>query len=474
MKYIRAINHYITAIFFITIITIVVTSYYTFQDVATMHHKRQQEAVVPLFSLVTSEIIKPLTVSHFMANDQFLIDYIEQDKVEIQKLLSYLKRFSEQYNMLTFMALEKHQLMLDSAGKKVPLNEEYAEWFFRLKNKSEHHFADIGNSEDPHLYFDIKVFNEQQEFLGFIGAAIDLNHFSKTFVEFNQRFGFELFFADEHNVITLASSDIMKTESHHRRDAMVKIDTLPWYKNLVPEKKNGGFASENESRLLVSRMPIKELNWTLYIVSPQGTKQSEYWQLFLGKFALFLIVSLLFYFVLIIVVNYFKQALLRDARTDFLTKLPNRSFIHWKFKSLTKRYQDASIVMIDIDHFKKVNDDFGHLKGDEVIKAVAEKMAGNLRKLDLIARWGGEEFLLVLPEIGTEEAWEMTERIRKEVELIPFTTEGEKEDFNVSISCGISYHSLRTHSLKDFLIESDKALYAAKKGGRNKVVIYSE
>jgi len=473
MKYIRAINHYITAIFFITIITIVITSYYTFQDVATMHHKRQQEAVVPLFSLVTSEIIKPLTVSHFMANDQFLIDYIVQDTVNKQKLYRYLHRYSEQYNMLTFIAVEKHQLMLDSTGKQVPLNKEYAEWFFRLKKKSEHHFADIGNSSDPHLFFDIKIFSVDGEFVGFIGAAIDLNHFSKKFAEFNQRFGFELFFVDDKNVITLASNDIMKTESHHRRDAMVKIDTLPWYKKFITENKAGS-STDDKSNLLVSKMPINELNWTLYIVSPPGAKQSEYWQLFLGKFALFLVVSLLFYFILIIVVNYFKQALIKDAKIDFLTQLPNRSFIHWKFKSLSKRYKHASIVMIDIDYFKKVNDDFGHLKGDEVIKTVAEQMAGNLRKFDLIARWGGEEFLLVLPEIDSKEAWEMTERIRKKIALIPFTTEDEKGNFNVSISCGISYHALGTHSLKDFLIESDKALYAAKESGRDKVVIYSE
>jgi len=473
MKFVRQFSHYITAVFFITIIIIVATSYFTFKEVVGIHHQRQQDAIIPLFALVTSEIIHPLSVSQFMANDQLVIEYVLQDKIDENKLRHYLTHYAEQYQMLTFIALEKHNLMLDSNNKQDRLDAEEAEWFHRLKASPERQFADIGNAEDPHLYFDVKMFNQDKEFIGFIGAAVDLNYFAQRFDEFNRRFGYELYFVDENNSITLSSSHLMKTESHHRRNEIVKIDDLPWYKAFSSRQQANTIENNNSDQALVSKMPIQELNWQLYIVSPPASQQREYWQLFFSRFVIFVLITMLAYFIFINLINYFKSSVVKGSHIDFLTKLPNRSYIHWKYGELVNRYDNASIVVADIDHFKQINDNYGHTIGDQVLKTIATQMSSKLRQVDLIARWGGEEFLMILPDTSVDQASEITERIRQSIEQTSFDGARPNQSFNATISFGISHTMLEKNTLDKVIAEADQALYIAKANGRNQLVVYS-
>ncbi|MEW6981610.1 diguanylate cyclase [Colwelliaceae bacterium 6471] len=474
MKFVRQFNHYITAIFFITIILIIVTSYYAFKEVVGIHHQRQQEAIVPLFALITSDIVRPLSVSHFMANDQLVIDYIQQDTIDKNVLLNYLEHYAKQYDMVTFIALEKHDFMIDSNNKQVTLGDGSAEWFHRLKKQDADQFADIGNVDDPHLFFDIKLYH-QQEFLGFIGTGVDLNYFAEKFSEFYRRFGFELYFVDENNNITLSSNYLMKTEKHHRRDEIINIDTLPWYQQWLTKQHTATeLRPDSNDAMLVSQMPIQALKWHLYIVSPPASQQREYWQLFLSKFGTFAIISLALYLIFITTVNYFKSSIFKDAKIDFLTKLPNRSFIYWKFKKLADTYQSACVVIADIDHFKIINDTHGHLTGDNVLKAIANEMSTSLRQIDLIARWGGEEFLMILPNTSVEQAFDITERIRKNIEQLTIINENALEIKNVTISFGITLCQLNNANLDKIIAEADKALYQAKNNGRNQVFIHQK
>ena len=477
MKFIQKFDRYITAFFFITIITVIATSYFTFKEFFVIHNKRQQEAIIPLFSLITSEIISPLSISKYMANDLFIINYIEQDNIDNQQLLRYLKRISSQYQMLSFIAIDKHNLMIDSNNKQTKLDSDKAEWFHRLKKINKKQFTDIGNLNDPHLYFDVKILNNKQEFLGFIGVAIDLNYFAKKFTGFYQRFGFELFFVDEQDVITLSSNDIMKTESHHRKNELTNINTLPWYQDFISSLQQGKVTSvitANNSEAIVSQMPIKELNWRIFIVAPPATQQSEYWQLFFRKLLIFVLLSLVLYFIFVNTINYFKSNLVKDSETDFLTKLPNRNYIHWQYQKLSKQYQDASIIIADVDLFKDINDRYGHNVGDDVLKIIATKLSDSLRQVDLIGRWGGEEFVIILPGTGAEQAKNIVDRIRLNIAAYTFFSASDDISFHTSVSFGIVCSTLKKTSLQTLIAKADEALYSAKSSGRNQVKIYRE
>lgn len=131
-----------------------------------------------------------------------------------------------------------------------------------------------------------------------------------------------------------------------------------------------------------------------------------------------------------------------------------------------------SLVMVDIDYFKKVNDTFGHTEGDRVLCNISSLLKNSIRKKDTVARYGGEEFILILPEAGLEESFMIAERIRRLVETTPF--EVGQAQVHLTVSMGISnFPSHRAKSKEELIKMADQALYDAKRGGRNKVCIFS-
>lgn len=477
MKFIKKFDHYITAIFVITIIVIIATSYFTFKEFFNASHQKQQEVVMPLFSLINSEIIRPLTVSQYMASDPFLLDYIEQDKIDKDVIFDYITSVSNQFNTLSFIAIEKHLLLIDSNNKTTNLTGKEAEWYHRLKAIDKTEFTDFGDAENPHLFFDVKMFNKQRDFIGFIGLAIDLDHFATKFAKFKKDYGFELYFVDNNNDVTLSSEQIMKTKSHHRKDVVTKISELPWYQqyqNKDDDNNSQYFFDSSRNDLIISQMPLKELNWRVFIVAPPITEQSVYWQLFTQNLFVLLAVSLALYCLFTLCINNFRSDLVKDSETDYLTQLPNRSFIHWKYSLLNEKHAHVSVVIADIDNFKALNDTYGHLFGDEVLKVISKELSENLRSIDLVGRWGGEEFILILPDTNAKQAQEIINRIRKSIATIPFKSSPTKKDFNVTVSFGISESHLNGIVLEEILAKADQALYSAKTSGKNKVVVHFE
>ena len=128
--------------------------------------------------------------------------------------------------------------------------------------------------------------------------------------------------------------------------------------------------------------------------------------------------------------------------------------------------------MMDIDHFKKVNDKFGHDIGDKLLKLLVAKSHAVLRDSDLFGRWGGEEFVILLPETDFSQAASVAERLRDELaksELV--TNDGTTISFTVSIGCYLNENQNITDY--DYIKKADEALYMAKKQGRNRVVFYN-
>ncbi|MBF0329716.1 MAG: diguanylate cyclase [Nitrospirae bacterium] len=167
----------------------------------------------------------------------------------------------------------------------------------------------------------------------------------------------------------------------------------------------------------------------------------------------------------------FEKLLVRD----YLTGLYNRKFFMERFieeLSWSIMYSEQfSLMVLDIDHFKKINDTYGHGCGDEILKQVADTMLATLRAQDLLARYGGEEFIILLPNTGIESAVEIGESLRKAVQEHDFRC---NQDLKIAVTISIGITSLSDDEpTSDHIIgQADKALYRAKETGRNKVVVY--
>lgn len=161
------------------------------------------------------------------------------------------------------------------------------------------------------------------------------------------------------------------------------------------------------------------------------------------------------------------------AITDGLTGLTNRQKMQNELENefaRSKRYKSPlSLAILDLDHFKKINDTYGHQMGDEVLVKLASVIKGICRSNDTSSRYGGEEFVLILAETGVDGAFQIAERIRKEFAKVRFKKDGV--EFGVTFSCGVAGLDLENISSPDQLIQfADKFLYLAKERGRNRTV----
>ena len=162
------------------------------------------------------------------------------------------------------------------------------------------------------------------------------------------------------------------------------------------------------------------------------------------------------------------------AVTDQLTGLHNRRYMEGQLGALVKRAahggDPVSALMIDIDHFKKINDAFGHDIGDEVLREFAVRLASNVRAIDLPCRYGGEEFTVIMPGARLEDAQRVAERIRLHVAGSPFRVAGGRELLTVTISVGVATTVGESDSPDALLKRADEAVYEAKAAGRNRVI----
>nr|2WB4_A Chain A, DIGUANYLATE CYCLASE [Caulobacter vibrioides CB15]2WB4_B Chain B, DIGUANYLATE CYCLASE [Caulobacter vibrioides CB15] len=162
------------------------------------------------------------------------------------------------------------------------------------------------------------------------------------------------------------------------------------------------------------------------------------------------------------------------AVTDQLTGLHNRRYMTGQLDSLVKRAtlggDPVSALLIDIDFFKKINDTFGHDIGDEVLREFALRLASNVRAIDLPCRYGGEEFVVIMPDTALADALRIAERIRMHVSGSPFTVAHGREMLNVTISIGVSATAGEGDTPEALLKRADEGVYQAKASGRNAVV----
>lgn len=158
-----------------------------------------------------------------------------------------------------------------------------------------------------------------------------------------------------------------------------------------------------------------------------------------------------------------------EAMTDPLTGLANRRSLDSRLARWVQDGRAFSIITLDIDHFKKVNDTYGHLAGDEVLKFVTQKLQLAVRKQDRCSRYGGEEFIVLLPDVSMAEAYLAAERIRRTVQSEPGPM-----DSTVTVSLGIASYPAHGPSALEVLQAADQALYAAKRKGRNRTEAYDD
>jgi diguanylate cyclase (GGDEF)-like protein len=170
-----------------------------------------------------------------------------------------------------------------------------------------------------------------------------------------------------------------------------------------------------------------------------------------------------------------------DTVTDHLIGIYNRRYLDRKITeeiARSRRYGvPLSMMLLDIDHFKAVNDNYGHQIGDEVLKGLGRLLIEKIRDIDIIARYGGEEIAVLLPQTAGSYAFDLAERLRQAIEktvMVPANENENNVDISITASIGVAEFDAQVSDSQIFIQRSDEALYQAKHEGRNRVIMFRD
>lgn len=164
--------------------------------------------------------------------------------------------------------------------------------------------------------------------------------------------------------------------------------------------------------------------------------------------------------------DFISETTTRDDLTQLYLKSVFNFALEKELEKSLRSKKNLSLLMIDIDDFKLVNDNYGHLAGDEALRTIGELINKNIRKMDIAARYGGEELAIIIPESTPDEAVLLAQRIRKKISKIKFSS------FSVTVSIGVCHSSLDIKTINDIIKGADEALYKAKESGKNCVIVF--
>ncbi|MDD3467057.1 MAG: GGDEF domain-containing protein, partial [Campylobacterales bacterium] len=236
-------------------------------------------------------------------------------------------------------------------------------------------------------------------------------------------------------------------------------------------KQNQFEYSDKENEYLLNTKYIEKLKLYLFVEINKKEYLGELKKTFYVNLFISLLVTMVVTLIIIYAINIYQKQLVALASEDSLTRLANRRKFNEIFDKLHKLYKNGinrlTLVLIDIDDFKQVNDDLGHLVGDQVLVRMAEILRAQMRSSDVITRWGGEEFALLLTDVTLEDAMHISQKICDAVREDDVLLKLLNRRMTVSIGVG----ELNSLESQDGLVHKvDGALYEAKRTGKDKVV----
>lgn len=425
-----------------------------------------------IYTEIQKHIIEPYLVSSMMANDTFVQDWLINDEKNHEKIENYLSVIKNKYQMFTTYLVSnksKNYYTQDGFVETISKDNPDNNWYFNFKQKSKNHEINLDFNKNLSnaliMFINYKIFDRDYTFLGSTGVAIKISYINDMLKTFRQKYHFKVFFINKDAHIVLSEKDYFKYNS------LDEIDYLNSIKDDLISKESKSFEYQVDGKEhILNTKYIPELD--LYLLVEAKTedflvhvKDIFYFNLFISFVISFLIIITLVY----LIKNY-NRKLEHLADHDMLTGLSNRRSFKSKLNrqiSIHQRNKESlSLVFIDIDDFKTVNDNFGHEVGDKVLIRISNILKNSVRKSDLVARWGGEEFIVVFINSSLEDSIVSIEKIKGLIQSDYLLTELAGSD--ITASFGVTQLKEKD-SIDSIINRADQAMYRSKRTGKNKI-----
>lgn len=424
-----------------------------------------------IYSEIQKDLIQPILISSVMASDTFMRNWVLGGEVDPIHMIQYLREIKQSYNAFTsFFVSEKTRIYYHAEGilKTVHQEEPRDEWYFRVKQMTAPYEInvdpDMANQDAMTIFINYRVFDYDNKFIGATGVGLTVNAVRSLIDDYQNRFGRTVYFTDATGRIVLIGGGNAVPEDHVEQRGDLGALMTQWSRQ---ETRSLEYDYQGHKRLLNVRF-IPELDWFLLVEKDAEGDLAGIRKALYVNILICIAITGLVLFATWLTITRFQRRLEAMATTDRLTGLASRHaydiLMDQAIRDARRFGQPLTIVMLDVDHFKSINDGFGHVAGDRVLCGVANAMRASLRSSDIICRWGGEEFLVALRNCDLANAERIAETIRQTVAQADFTFEGRIIPATVSI--GVA--KLEPEEDAEGLISrADAALYAAKQAGRN-------
>ena len=461
---------------FLTIIAIAIsmTNYY----ISLKSSKQQLKTVsLPLsldniYTEIQKNIIQPYLVSSMMANDTFVQNWLKNSEENQNQITEYLSAIKNKYNMFsTFLVsnITDNYYTQDGFIEKVtPVNPQN-KWYFKFIQDQNMHEINIDANQNLSntlmMFINYKILDSQYKLIGATGVALKTKYINDMLKSFRQKYGFKVTFFNQ-------MGDVILSEKEHNTYKSIEKSTIlkPFKEKIISkESQIIEFEKDKESYIIHTKY-IEELNLYLTIEVKVSTYTTELMQILYFNLFASLCIVLFIIIVLYRIIHRNSIRLEEMAFFDSLTNIYNRRiFIEKLQKSIDYlQKQKFCVVFIDIDNFKDINDIKGHHIGDEVLKLIAIQLQEAIREKDILARWGGEEFVLLLSNIQIDKGFILVEQIRLVIENNIKIQ--ELLSYNLTVSIGITQF-VKEDTVDSIIKRADEAMYLSKKNGKNQVTV---
>jgi diguanylate cyclase (GGDEF)-like protein len=473
---------WISLILILGFVAVLATSYLVSKDAL---RRGLSENMLPItgdniYSEIQKDILRPVFVSAQMANDTFVRDWIidgEQDGAQISRYLKEIKLKNNAISSFFVSDVTRNYYYPEGLLKSVSETEARDQWFFRVKNLKAAYETnvdiDMANHDSMTIFTNYRVLDYNGKFLGAVGIGLTLNTMKQLIDSYQSRFQRKIYFVDKKGNLVLSGNSFKQKKVNI--STLAGVDQIA--KQILANTKNESlhleYSLDNESVYLNSRF-IPELGWHLLVEQNLESELKPLQRLMLVNAAIGFGITIAVLLIVLFSVRRYQNRIEKSAATDPLTKLLNRQAFDFVFQQAIldseRSRQTLCVALMDIDHFKKINDKHGHLVGDHVLREIAAISRRSLRESDVICRWGGEEFLLLLKNCSLEKATSIAENLRSTIAANDFsrTTDLTKGRLSLTVSMGVA--ECKPQESEDSVFErADVALYQAKENGRNSV-----
>ncbi|MBA6412075.1 GGDEF domain-containing protein [Parahaliea sp. F7430] len=426
-----------------------------------------------VYSEIQRDILPTIVLSSLMAHDTFVYDWVGSGEEDEQKIIRYLKTIQQRFQTTTaFFVSESSRSYYHPSGKlkQVKQHDPADAWYFRVRAMNSDYEINIDTDTadlySTNVFVNHKVINGEGTFLGAIGVGLSSEVVNNMIEMYQTRYERQVYLVDKSGQIKLQGKRYQGASNIYKQPGLMEIAG-----QILASPGDSYRYQHNGQEVLLNTRFVPELNWYLLVEQvrkPAAKIQSTLWV----NLSFSLIITLIVMLIVNMTIGKYQQRLELMATRDNLTGAYNRHAFEDTFlqalRTAERRQEPLSIAIVDIDDFKAINDRYGHLAGDAVIRSIAETLRAELRDSDIICRWGGEEFLLLLPCCDAAAAELLARHLCQAISDQVITW--HEHSISTSASFGLSSYQFG-ESQADLFNRADQALYRAKENGKNSIEV---